>query len=125
MESNMSVPSVTPGGTCLDRNEAGCIAEIQAFLKGGSDGAKRLKEVVSSLFVYFKIVTSNEKANVLLKCGLSPYRTKSDVSFFFVKSDVKDQFSTPKDYKGFEWDKESHDGSSDSDGGVPVVEEVT
>ena len=66
MESNMSVPSVTPGGTCLDRNEAGCIAEIQAFLKGGSDGAKRLKEVVSSLFVYFKIVTSNEKANVLL-----------------------------------------------------------
>lgn len=122
----MSVVSVEPSVPCLDRNEAGCIAEISVFLKGGSIGADRLKDILPSLFVYFKIITSNEKASVLIKCGLTPYRNKSDVSFFFSKGDVRDRYRAPRGYAGFEWDKESHDGSSDSDEkGSAMEEEVT
>ncbi len=107
------------------------IQEVNCFLKGGVPGAARLKEVLSTLFCYFKILTSNSKANALIKCGLIPYKTTSDVtfvvdgcektevitnvSFFFAGCDVRDQFKAPKDYGGFDWDDESHCSSQKSD----------
>ena len=71
-----------------------CMKEIQTFLRGGEAGAQRLKEILPSLFSYYKIVTTEEKANILHACHLYPYLsdTNDEVSFVFDGSDVRDQF---------------------------------
>ena len=89
-------------GQSSPRNEAGCIAEIAVFLKGGVPGAARLRDILPSLFSYFGIVTNNYKAGVLVKCGLAPVRTKTNISFFFAGNDVSDQFRVPKGFQKYE-----------------------
>ena len=97
----MAAPTPENGQSSL-RNEAGCIAEIAVFLKGGIPGAARLRDILPSLFSYFGIVTNNCKAGVLVKCGLAPVRTKTDISFFFAGNDVSDQFRAPKGFQKYE-----------------------
>ena len=104
----MAAPTPENGQSSL-RNEVGCIAEIAVFLKGGVPGAARLRDILPSLFSYFGIVTNNCKAGVLVKCGLAPVRTKTDISFFFAGNDVSDQFRAPKGFQKYELDEGSQD----------------
>ena len=104
----MAAAALKNGQSSL-RNEAGCIAEIAVFLKGGVAGAARLRDILPSLFSYFGIVTNNCKAGILVKCGLAPVRTKTDISFFFAGNDVSDQFRTPKAFQKYELEEESSD----------------
>ena len=92
--------------------ESKCIDEIHVFLRGAEGGTQRLKEVLSTLFDYYKIVTSDEKASLLLKCGLTPYRdpNKACVTFYFDGSDIRNQFRPPKGYPPYAFGE-----SSDSD----------
>lgn len=78
-----------------------CMEEIRVFLKGAEYGTKRLKEVLPSLFDYYKIITSDEKATLLLKCGLTPYKdpNRGGVSFYFEGGEfIQNQFKAPKGY---------------------------
>lgn len=91
-------------------NRAQCMQEIRAFLKGGECGAQRLKEVLPSLFSYYKIVTTEGKGQLLVDCGLSPYisETNDEVTFVFRGVDESDQFN-PKGVQR-SWVSRFHDG---------------
>ena len=80
-------------------SESECKTEIRVFLRGAEGGVKRLKEILPSLFAYYKIVTIDGKARLLSECGLIPYRCQDaggDVTFFFDGSEVRDQFKPPR-----------------------------
>lgn len=85
-----------------DDNREQCKQEIMTFLKGGVGGAQRLKEVLSSLFSYYKLVTTEGKIRLLLDCQLHPYisDTNDDVTFIFRGCDVPDQFRPSRNMKG-------------------------
>ena len=91
-------------------NRAQCMQEIRTFLKGGECGAQRLKEVLPSLFSYYKIVTTEGKGQLLVDCGLSPYisETNDEVTFVFRGVDESDQFN-PKGVQ-CSWVSRFHDG---------------
>ncbi len=65
--------------------EANCMLEIKAFLGGGVPGQARLKQILPSLFSYFKIITMDSRARLLCNCGLAPIygEEPSEVTFFF------------------------------------------
>ena len=78
-----------------------CKAEILGFLKGGEGAVQRLKEILPTLFAYYRLITTDSQAGLLLECHLTPYRdqTKGDVTFFFQGADVRDQFRPPASMK--------------------------
>lgn len=85
-----------------DDNRAQCMQEIKTFLAGGEGGAQRLKEVLPSLFIYYKIITSEGKAQLLMDCNLSPYLsdTNDDVTFVFRGYETPDQFKLSRKARG-------------------------
>ena len=58
-----------------------CKQEILAFARGGPGGLARLREVLPSIFVYFEIITLEEKSCILRECSLTPLINAMDISF--------------------------------------------
>ncbi len=100
LQIRMGVREALPVIFCDRPNsESECKTEIRVFLRGAEGGVKRLKEILPSLFAYYKIVTIDGKARLLSECGLIPYRCQDgggDVTFFFDGSEVRDQFKPPR-----------------------------
>ena len=84
------------------RTHAELIRYIKGFLNGGLPAIARLKQVLPSIFDYFKIIPLDEKADVLTRCGLTPYREDNDVTFFFQGTDCKDPLRAP-DSVSYAW----------------------
>ena len=80
------------------------MAYLRGFLNGGLPAIHRLKQVLPSIFDYFKIVVLDEKADILLRCGLTPYRENNDVTFFFRGTDCEDPLRAPV-YVMYNWEQ--------------------
>ena len=61
--------------------EPRCELEIGHFVRGGLPGLARLQLVLPSLFAYYKVVGLDEQARCLRSAGLTPVRTKVDITF--------------------------------------------
>ena len=62
--------------------EDNCQSEIESFCRSGLPGMARLKEVLPSLFVYYKVSSMAEKERMLAAAGLEPMRDGyGDVTF--------------------------------------------
>ena len=81
------------------------MAYIRGFINGGLPAIHRLKQVLPSIFDYFKIVVLDEKADILLRCGLTPYRENNDVTFFFRGTDCEDPLRAPA-YVLYKWEQQ-------------------
>ena len=98
-------PALVAEEPCGGKTEHDCVEYIKGFLNGGLPAIARLKQVLPSLFKYFKVETSDEKANILIKCGLRPYidKSKADVTFFFRDSECRDHLWAPKSVS-YDWE---------------------
>ena len=61
----------------------GCTAEIRAFVRGGTPGLARLKEVLPNVFTFYGIPTKYQQARVLMSCKLIPIQEGQHVTFEF------------------------------------------
>lgn len=77
------------------RTKEDLLAYIRGFIRGGLPAIARLKQVLPSIFDYFKIVSLDGKADILLQCGLAPYRENNDVTFFFRGTECDDPLRAP------------------------------
>jgi hypothetical protein len=84
-----------------DKGKTQCKQEIEAFIRGGKGGANRLREILPSLFSYYKVLTAEAKVLLLDDCGLSPYidSNSGQVTFFLSREDVDDHFKPPPHMK--------------------------
>jgi hypothetical protein len=80
------------------------ISYIKGFVKGGLPALARLKQVLPSIFAYFKIIAMDEKADILIRCGLSPYREDNDVTFFFRATECAEPLRAPG-FLTYKWEK--------------------
>jgi hypothetical protein len=64
-------------------NASGCTAEIRAFVRGGTPGLARLKEVLPNVFSFYGIPTKYQQARVLMSCKLKPIQEGQHVTFEF------------------------------------------
>jgi hypothetical protein len=96
LQSYAQASLLVPDEPSSGKTELDCIKYIQTFLRGGLPGTSRLKYILPSLFKYFMVVTSDEKAHVLVKCGLTPYKDGSDVTFFFRGDECSDFLRAPR-----------------------------
>lgn len=72
-------PGTSRAGSMEDQN---CLSELQAFCRGGLPGIARLKQVLPSLFLFYKVSTLAEKERLLTSVGLTPERDGyGDVTF--------------------------------------------
>ena len=86
------------------RSKEDLIVYICGFLKGGLSAIHRLKQVLPSIFDYFKIVVLDEKADILFRCGLTPYRENNEVTFFFRGTVCEDPLRAPA-YVLYNWER--------------------
>jgi hypothetical protein len=80
------------------------ISYIKGFVKGGLPAIARLKQVLPSIFAYFKIIAMDEKADILIRCGLSPYREDNDVTFFFRATECAEPLRAPG-FLSYAWEQ--------------------
>ena len=66
---------------------AQCGEEIACFVRGGLPGLARLQLVLPSLFAYYKLVGLDERERCLRSVGLTPVRTRVDVTFRIPEAD--------------------------------------
>ena len=78
------------------------MAYIRGFINGGLPAIYRLKQVLPSIFDYFKIVVLDEKADILRRCGLTPYLENNNVTFFLRGTDCDDPLRAPA-YVSYAW----------------------
>jgi hypothetical protein len=86
------------------RTKEDLLAYIRGFIRGGMPAIARLKQVLPSIFDYFKVIARDEKAEILIECGLSPYREKSDVTFFFRGTECDDPLRAPS-FITYNWEQ--------------------
>jgi hypothetical protein len=86
------------------RTREDLLSYIRGFLRGGMPAIARLKQVLPSIFDYFKIVSLDGKADILIQCGLSPYRENNDVTFFFRGTDCDDPLRAPS-FISYNWEQ--------------------
>ena len=68
----------------------GCLAEMQAFARGGLGGQARLRQVLASLFTHFEIPPSMH-ADLLHRCALRPfYDVVNRRTSFYLRNDPAD-----------------------------------
>jgi len=60
-----------------------CTAEIRAFVRGGTPGLARLREVLPTIFKHYRVKNKYERARVLMACKLVPVDDGSHVTFEF------------------------------------------
>jgi hypothetical protein len=90
-----------------------CKKEIMCFLKGGEAAVARLREVISSIFRYYRVHSMEEKGGVLKSCGLQPCLFgDGGVSFFFRGAECRDQFKAPYEVRRAWENRECQDDSA-------------
>ena len=67
--------------------ETQCGLEIACFVRGGLPGLARLQLVLPSLFAYYRLVGLDERERCLRSVGLTPVRTRVDVTFLMPDGD--------------------------------------
>jgi hypothetical protein len=60
-----------------------CTATINAFIRGGTPGLQRLKEVLPTIFKHYGVRHKRQQAEILIACKLMPRSAKTHVSFVF------------------------------------------
>lgn len=88
-------PPPTEAELAFPRSAQGCTEEIKTFIRGGSAGLNRLKQVLPSLFNYFGVYTLDSKAGILTDCGLTPLRQNNDVTFSLKDTGIREPMNSP------------------------------
>lgn len=60
-----------------------CVLEISAFVRGGTPGLARLRQVLPSIFKHYKVSKKKAQADVLIACKLFPVDGGRGMTFEF------------------------------------------
>jgi hypothetical protein len=76
-----------------------CAEEILCFIRGGLPGASRLKQVLSSVFIYYQVLGLDHREQILRACGLQPVQLEegNDVTFLLRGYPCLNPFREPVD----------------------------
>jgi hypothetical protein len=79
-----------------------CAEEILMFTRAGPPGASRLKQVLSSIFIYFQVERLDHREQILRACGMQPVQVDSggDVTFFYRDYPCYNPYKQPSSKKG-------------------------